>query len=180
MWVSGDYWNRHKVAKTKRPGLPQALRKRIDALSCLFPSMLLSPWRTVRDAIADLPEVIPGVACSVTSNHYCTAGAKAYAGHTGSPLDEPAKTLKAGDHGVPGGENMVRMPDGSVRYFTVRESARLQTFPDEWFFEGSWTESMRQLGNAVPVSMVEVMARELHNTLSPKKSIGAANEKSHR
>jgi hypothetical protein len=28
-------------------------------------------------------------------------------GHTGSPLDEPAKTLKAGVHGVPGGENML-------------------------------------------------------------------------
>ncbi|WP_330217616.1 DNA cytosine methyltransferase [Endozoicomonas numazuensis] len=45
---------------------------------------------------------------------------------------------KAGAHGVPGGENMIRYPDGSVRYFTVRESARLQTFPDDYALEGAW------------------------------------------
>ena len=66
-------------------------------------------------------------------------------------LDEPAKTLKAGDHGVPGGENMLAASDGSVRYFTVREAARLQTFPDDYIFPVPWTEAMRQLGNAVPV-----------------------------
>ncbi len=171
MWVSGDYWERHKVAKKYRPQMSDSLRRKVDDLSCLFPGMMLAPWRTVRDAIAGLPDVVPGVACTKIANHYCSAGAKSYAGHTGSPLDEPAKTLKAGDHGVPGGENMLRRPDGSVRYFTVRESARLQTFPEEWIFEGSWTESMRQLGNAVPVQMVEVMARELHRTLAAKQTV---------
>jgi DNA (cytosine-5)-methyltransferase 1 len=86
-------------------------------------------------------------------NHIFQDGAKAYPGHTGSYIDEPAKTLKAGVHGVPGGENMVRRADGSVRYFTVRESARLQTFPDNYRFHGAWTECMRQLGNAVPVEL---------------------------
>lgn len=76
-------------------------------------------------------------------------------------MDEPAKTLKAGDHGVPGGENTLRLGEGQVRYFSVRECARLQTFPDEWVFSGSWTETMRQLGNAVPVSLAERVAAEL-------------------
>ena len=88
-----------------------------------------------------------------------------YPGHTGSSLDEPAKTLKAGDHGVPGGENMLRRPDGSVRYFTVRESARLQTFPDKYVFPGSWTENMRQLGNAVPVTLATSVARSVADCL---------------
>jgi len=171
MWVTGEYWERHRVAKRNRPPTPDSLRRKVSNLSCLFPSMLLKPWQTVRDAISDLPDVIPGVACSKVANHFCTAGAKAYPGHTGSPLDAPAKTLKAGDHGVPGGENMVRMLDDSVRYFTVRESARLQTFPDDWIFEGSWTEAMRQLGNAVPVRMVEVIAKELIRVLAAKKAV---------
>jgi DNA (cytosine-5)-methyltransferase 1 len=92
-------------------------------------------------------------------------GARIYPGHNGSPLDEPAKTLKAGDHGVPGGENMLRYPNGDVRYFSVRECCRLQAFPDEYVFEGSWTENMRQLGNAVPVKLGEVVLRSVRVAL---------------
>ena len=98
-------------------------------------------------------------------NHRLQSGAKSYVGHTGSPLDLPAKTLKAGDHGVPGGENMLVNPDGSVRYFTVRESARLQTFPDGFYFHGSWTETMRQLGNAVPVLLARTVAASVAEKL---------------
>ena len=65
----------------------------------------------------------------------------------------PAKVLKAGRHGVPGGENMLALPGGEVRYFTIRECARLQTFPDDYWFTGSWAKMTRQLGNAVPVAM---------------------------
>ena len=90
------------------------------------------------------------------------------------PLDEPAKTLKAGVHGVPGGENMLRRRDGSVRYFTVRESARLQTFPDSFLFHGSWSETMRQLGNAVPVTLAELLAVDIRNHLaSPETQLAA-------
>ncbi len=81
-------------------------------------------------------------------------------------MDEPAKTLKAGVHGVPGGENMLLKPDGSVRYFTVRESARLQTFPDHFRFHGSWSETMRQLGNAVPVKLANVVAKNVRDHLT--------------
>ena len=80
-------------------------------------------------------------------------------------MDLPAKTLKAGVHGVPGGENMLRRPDGTVRYFTVRESARLQTFPDNFELHGSWSEAMRQLGNAVPVELAHVIAKNVAKRL---------------
>ena len=56
---------------------------------------------------------------------------------------------------------MVRLDDGSVRYFTVRECARLQTFPDDWAFDGSWSSGMRQIGNAVPVTLGQVVAAPL-------------------
>jgi DNA (cytosine-5)-methyltransferase 1 len=74
--------------------------------------------------------------------------------------------LKAGDHGVPGGENTLLTPDGQVRYFTVRESARLQTFPDDYVLHGAWTEAMRQLGNAVPVQLGEVVASGIRHKLN--------------
>jgi DNA (cytosine-5)-methyltransferase 1 len=60
---------------------------------------------------------------------------------------------------------MLARADGSVRYFTVREAARLQTFPDDYIFRGAWTEAMRQLGNAVPVRLAEVIARSVANSL---------------
>lgn len=112
-------------------------------------------------------------------NHVLQNGAKSYPGHTGSPLDRPAKALKAGAHGVPGGENMILYPDDCVRYLTVRESARVQTFPDNYVFLGSWTEAMRQLGNAVPVKLAEIVGRSVAKALAgqaPKKSQTSSNE----
>jgi DNA (cytosine-5)-methyltransferase 1 len=164
-WVSGEYWERHQIRKTDRPALPTNLRARVDRLKTLWGVPLLRPWRTVRDAISDLPRISMGQSSSRIANHFLNPGARSYAGHTGSALDEPAKALKAGDHGVPGGENTIRSPDGSIRYFSVRECARIQTFPDTWTFAGSWTESMRQLGNAVPVMLAESVAKRLKATL---------------
>ena len=157
-WVTGEYWDRHKVAARNRPIFPEKLRGKIESLkSNSLALQTLQPWNTVRDAIRDLPdpEKYPG---NDIANHVFIRGAKAYPGHTGSAFDEPAKTLKAGDHGVPGGENMVSFGDGRVRYFTVREAARIQTFPDHFVFSGSWGETMRQLGNAVPVKLAEAVA----------------------
>lgn len=162
-WVTGDYWDRHKISKKNRPIFPSKLRPRLERSSSLLP--LDEPWKTVRDAISDLPD--PEMPNDIP-NHVFQPGARPYPGHTGSPLDEPAKTLKAGDHGVPGGENMLRLPNGSVRYFSVRESARIQTFPDLFVFQGSWTETMRQLGNAVPVQLAGVVASDIRRHLNAK------------
>ena len=153
---SGTYWDRHQV-----PLLARDLDCRLENRAMSLRGKPTSKgWRTVRDAISDLPE--PSLApSSCVRNHRLQAGARSYHGHTGSPLDLPAKTLKAGVHGVPGGENMLVNADGSVRYFTVRESARLQTFPDSYELQGSWSEAMRQLGNAVPVELARVIAKDV-------------------
>lgn len=156
------YWDRHRVARANR-----SMDIRLyDRGMRLLEKPLSAPWQTVRDALADIPdpEFYPDAATRFT-NHRFQAGARSYAGHTGSPLDEPAKTLKAGVHGVPGGENMLARTDGTVRYFSVRESARLQTFPDSFQFSGSWTESMRQLGNAVPVELARVIGQNVARCL---------------
>lgn len=164
-WVTEEYWERHRIAKSMRPDKPPRMRRRLDKLSCFDRSELGLPWRTVRDAISDLPKIGLGQTSKQALNHFLNPGARSYPGHDGSAWDEPAKTLKAGDHGVPGGENTLRLANGLVRYFSVRECARLQSFPDDWAFEGSWTESMRQLGNAVPVDLASGIALELSRTL---------------
>lgn len=156
-----DYWDRHGVRQRERQLAPKPMR-RAERLT-EQPTTL--PWLTVRDAISDLPDPENPRIRSTLFNHKFQGGARSYAGHTGSALDEPAKTLKAGDHGVPGGENMLLRADGTVRYFTVRESARLQTFPDDFVFHGSWSETMRQLGNAVPVRLAHLVAASVKQHL---------------
>lgn len=157
-WVTGEYWDFHRLKRTddEIPHTDLTIVKRLR-------SMMIEPhgerWVTVRDRLLGLGEP------DGQNNHVHQPGARAYPGHTGSPLDQPAKALKAGDHGVPGGENMMVLDDGSVRYFTLRECARLQGLPDEYHFPRSWTESMRQLGNAVPVELSEAIGRHYHGVL---------------
>lgn len=159
-WVTGSYWRRHGVEPD------ESLRPSNVAIAAAMsrPQAELEPWETVRDALADIPEPqtdgTPG-----WLNHVRQDGARSYPGHTGSLLDLPAKTLKAGAHGVPGGENMMRRRDGSVRYFTVRESATLQTFPTDYELHGAWGEAMRQLGNAVPVELARVVMESVAKAL---------------
>ena len=162
-WRSGDYWDSQEIPLKKRPTDERQLRR----ASRLDERPDTAAWQTVRNAIIDLPdpELFPNKRTQF-QYHRLQPGARSYPGHTGSPLDEPAKTLKAGVHGVPGGENMLRRPDGSVRYFTIRESARLQTFPDKMVFHGSWSETMRQLGNAVPVKLGRVVAESVRDKLA--------------
>lgn len=71
-------------------------------------------------------------------------------------LDEPAKTIIAAGGGGTWGYHY---PE--PRALTNRERARLQSFPDDFIFEGSTTEVRRQIGNAVPPKGVEELAKTL-------------------
>jgi len=161
----GNYWDENCVPKRERI-IETSQSKSLEELSS---QPLTRPWNTLRWAISDLPDPERHTKKSLQfHNHKYQPGARIYKGHTGSVLDEPSKTLKAGFHGVPGGENMIRRHDGSVRYFSVRESARLQGFPDEFSFECSWGESMRQLGNAVPIELATILVKSIKSTLMKK------------
>jgi len=91
--------------------------------------------------------------------------ARLYPKHTGSKLDWPAKTVKAGVHGCPGGEHIVVFDDGSHRYFTVRECGLLQGFPRKYAFPVLRTPAMRQIGNAVPVPVAAAVGAQLVKVL---------------
>jgi DNA (cytosine-5)-methyltransferase 1 len=152
-FVSYDYW----VDQRTKQKINQLIQK-----PTLFPPVL-KPWKTIRDQIGELPQ--PDSQGSFDQEHILRQGARSYPGHNGSYIDMPSKTIKAGDHGVPGGENMIRYPDETVRYYTILEAKRIQTFPDNYRFIGCWTESMRQIGNAVPVELGYFLASSLSKAL---------------
>lgn len=174
-WVTGAYWEKRNISPYDY--LSPADKKLVSKLrNQLFFTENRLPWTTTRDAIYDLPLPVQCGQREEVPNHIQHPGARIYPGHSGSVPDYPAKALKAGGHGVPGGENVLRLPsEGAVRYITAREAARLQTFPDTWHFHGSWGECMRQLGNAVPAGFVRVFAEEISCRL--RKAGGALTEK---
>jgi DNA-cytosine methyltransferase len=52
-----------------------------------------------------------------------------------------------------------------LRPLSVRECAKIQTFPDDWFFHGSITSKYRQIGNAVPVKLAKALGGQLFKLL---------------
>lgn len=172
-YVTGVYWDRHRVATKNRASLSPASHERVSAIKgdYLLFAPEGQPWQTVRDALCDVPD--PRTQRGI-ADHIFRDGARSYAGHTGSYYDLPAKTIKAGGHGVPGGENMIRYPDGSIRYFTVFEAKRIQTFPDDYVITGAWGEALRQIGNAVPVKLAEHLGRAAVELLSRGKKLNTA------
>ncbi|MDR2141711.1 MAG: DNA cytosine methyltransferase [Deltaproteobacteria bacterium] len=167
--ISGEYWDRHEISSSQRAKINLKPKVDVERIKFLHQTTNDKPWLTVRDGLLGLTDPCDDRSSIVFNNHDYQPGAQIYVGHTGSHLDWPAKTLKAGNHGVPGGENMLVTSSGRARYFTVRESARIQTFPDTYVFPGSWTESMRQLGNAVPVVLAKTMAASIAEKLIETK-----------
>ncbi len=158
-YVTGEYWERHSISPDNHEhSMFREKREELKLKFGLFPPET-KPWQTIRDALTDMPNA--GDENYFDNEHTIRKGAKEYPGHTGSPVDEPSKTIKAGCHGVPGGENMMKLRDGTLRYFTIFEAKRIQTFPDNYRISGSWTEAMRQLGNAVPVRLANLVSRSL-------------------
>ena len=166
--ITGDYWKKHKIKPTFYKKMPS---KRLDEISSVYRMHKLyepleMPWITTRDALANTPD--PRSSHNIP-DHVFKDGARVYAGHTGSFIDWPSKTIKAGGHGVPGGENMICYEDKSVRYFTVFEAKKIQTFPDDFIVEGAWGEAMRQIGNAVPVRLAKLLASRLSDLINPQE-----------
>ena len=58
-----------------------------------------------------------------------------------------------------------RCHPSETRPFTVREYARIQTFPDEWKFYGGTNSKYRQIGNAVPVNLAEAIGKQIIKSL---------------
>ncbi|HIK12516.1 MAG TPA: DNA cytosine methyltransferase [Oscillatoriaceae cyanobacterium M33_DOE_052] len=74
-------------------------------------------------------------------------------------LDAPARTVTCRNLAAATGDMLrIRLPDGRRRRLTVREGARLQSFPDRFKFGGNFDSQCYQIGNAVPPLLAKAMA----------------------
>lgn len=151
---SGAYWRERGLPVRERREWPRRVHGLSNGLSTDY-----LPWVTVRDALVGLS--LPATEDIEGNNHWLIPGARLYRGHSGSELDWPAKTIKAGVHGVAGGENVLLLDNQQHRYFTLREMARLQGFPDDYYFKGPRSRIIGQIGNAVPCDLAQIIGEWL-------------------
>ncbi|MGD9492413.1 MAG: DNA (cytosine-5-)-methyltransferase [Bacteroidales bacterium] len=81
--------------------------------------------------------------------------------------DEPCLTLTCS----PAQKQTERCHPDETRPFTVREYARIQTFPDDWEFTGSLAQQYKQIGNAVPVNLAKEVGYSIVNFLNQYYSL---------
>lgn len=82
-------------------------------------------------------------------------------------MDEPSLTLTC----APAQKQTERCHPIETRPLSVREYARIQTFPDEWLFCGDITSQYKQIGNAVPVNMATAIGRSIIRLLNDIESL---------
>lgn len=87
--------------------------------------------------------------------------------------DEPCLTLTC----APAQKQTERCHPEENRPFTVREYARIQTFPDNWEFAGSTTQQYKQIGNAVPVNFAEEVGYSIVHALNTMQKVKSDNVK---
>ena len=91
-------------------------------------------------------------------------------------MNEPARTLTCRNlAGATSDMHRIRLPDGRRRRLSVREAARLQSFPDWFAFSGSETDAFNQIGNAVPPLLAYHLAMAVRRYLESDFRLAASD-----
>lgn len=87
-------------------------------------------------------------------------------------MDEPSLTLTC----APAQKQTERCHPIETRPLTIREYARIQTYPDDWRFCGNLTAQYRQIGNAVPVNLAWAIGRSLIRLFNSLAKLGLVSD----
>ena len=154
-----------KLFEIKKYGVPQK-RERVIFVGVRNDVEFEPVWpsevegqKTIRDAIGDLPEEYDPSRQHVGTKHKVSV--TGYLGNRVLPWDQPSPTI-TGRGGGTGGP-VIHIHPNMKRRLTVRECARIQTFPDTFTFVGSVSSMYRQLGNAVPCMFSVHLAKMLES-----------------
>lgn len=147
-------------------------------------------WTTLRDVLQDVPpspfqpysekkrkvmELVPAGGCWVDlpddvardymgKSYYSGGGRRGMARRIA--WDEPCLTLTTS----PSQKQTERCHPDETRPFTIREYARIQSFPDSWQFSGTMSDQYKQIGNAVPVELARRIGVQIVTALSQQRS----------
>jgi DNA (cytosine-5)-methyltransferase 1 len=189
LFSGNGYEVSHAVLNAVDYGVPQK-RERVFIVGVLsgvfaFPDKLAAPVPTLRSVLHDVPaspgavyteakkkvmELVPPGGCWVdlpkeVKEAYMGNCLHAGGGKRGMArrlsMDEPCLTLTTS----PAQKQTDRCHPTEIRPFTVREYARIQSFPDDYVFAGSTAAQYKQIGNAVPVKLAQAMARSVLEVL---------------
>lgn len=119
----------------------------------------LPRWVSIREALEHFPD--PDAANDIPNHVYSAYKVeyRNFTGHRQTDPEKPSPTILARGNG---GGGVCAIPHyNGLRRLTIRESAAVQTFPDDFVFEGAMNACYRQIGNAVPVRFAELLGREL-------------------
>lgn len=167
------------VPQTRKRVFIIGIRKDMNKTIC-FPEPVRNqfsktkPWLTSKEAIDDLWGKLddPSIFNHTTRD---VSGAKFYEGkkmqgNCRISADKPSVTIRAEHHGNIEGHYRTNKPDNPSditgwRRLSVRECARIQTFPDSFRFKGAATYTYKQIGNAVPPVLGWYIARAVYFSL---------------
>ena len=146
-----------------------------------------SEWLTLKEALAGLPEAKPAKEknkknedLSFSNQEYMNGGFSTIylSRNRKKEWNQPSFTIQAGGRHAPLHPDSAKMkklgPDKwefegknpKYRRLSVRECARIQTFPDDFiFYYNSIADGYKMIGNAVPVRLAEAMARKIKESL---------------
>jgi DNA (cytosine-5)-methyltransferase 1 len=149
-----------KLFEIKKYNVPQK-RERVIIIGVRNDVDFIPKWPTplntiltLKDAIGDLPLEYDIELQHIGTKHKCAV--TGYLGNRELKWDEPAPTI-TGRGGGSGGPVIHNHPS-LKRRLTIRECARIQTFPDNFKFAGSISSMYKQIGNAVPCKFSEYLA----------------------